>query len=125
MAFYETINLVAGDDKPEIYLTLKDSNQAAPGLTLDPCDSSTWNPIDITDPTVTVEFRALGNTTLLDTLPCTKVAPFSDGVCYMTWNPTTLDIAAGVYEGQIILTYTSGKVMTLFDKLKFKVRSNG
>lgn len=125
MAFYETINLVAGDDKPEINLTLKDSNKAAPGLTLDPDDSSTWDPIDLTDPTVTVEFRALGSTTLLDTLICTKVAPLVDGNCYMTWNLTTLDVPAGLYEGQIVLTYTNGRVMTLFDKLKFKVRSNG
>ena len=125
MAFYETIPLVAGDDKPEVNLTLKDSMRAAAGLTLDPCDSSTWDPIDITDPVITVEFRALGNITLLDTLVCTKVAPLVDGVCFMTWGLTTLDVAAGLYEGQVVLTYTNGKILTLFDKLKFKVRSNG
>lgn len=125
IAFYETINLVAGDDKPSIDLTLKDSNTAASGLTLDPCDSDTWAPIDITDPTITVEFRALGSTTLLDTLNCTKLNPNTDGRCFMVWNPTTLDVPPGLYEGQIILTYTDGTVLTLFDKLKFKVRSRG
>ena len=47
MAYYETINLVARDTKPEVNLTLKDSNTAAAGLTLDPDDSSTWAPIDL------------------------------------------------------------------------------
>ena len=42
MAYYETINLVAGDTKPEINLTLKDSNTAASGQTLDEDDSTTW-----------------------------------------------------------------------------------
>jgi len=124
MAYYETINLVAGDDKPEINLTLKDSNTALAGQTLDPDDSSTWALIDISDPTVKVKFRALGSTTILDTLTCVKVAPYTGGACYMPWNLTTLDVAAGTYEGEIFLTYTDGRIQTLFDKLKFKVRSD-
>jgi len=124
MAYYETINLVAGDDKPEINLTLKDSNTALAGQTLDPDDSSTWALIDISDPTVKVKFRALGSSTILDTLTCVKVAPYTAGACYMPWNLTTLDVAAGTYEGEIFLTYTDGRIQTLFDKLKFKVRSD-
>ena len=123
MAYYEEINLVAGDTKPEINLTLKDSNTAAAGLTLDPDDSSTWGIIDITDPTVTVKFRALGASTVLDTMTCIKVVP-ADGTCYMPWGSDTLDVAAGTYEGEISLTYTSGGILTLFDRLKFKVRDD-
>jgi hypothetical protein len=119
MAYYETINLVAGDDKPEINLTLKDSNTALAGLTLDPDDSSTWAIIDISDPAVTVKFKALGSSTILDTMTCTKVAPYTDGKCFMTWN-----VAAGTYEGEIALTYADTRVQTLFDKLKFKVRKD-
>jgi len=124
MAYYETINLVAGDDKPEINLTLKDSNAALAGQTLDPDDSSTWALIDISDPIVKVKFRALGSSTILDTLTCVKVAPYTNGTCYMPWNITTLDVAAGTYEGEIFLTYTDARIQTLFDKLKFKVRSD-
>ena len=124
MAYYDTINLVAGDSKPQINMTLRDSNTAADGFTLDPDDPSTWAVIDITDPTVRVKFRALGSTTILDTLVCVKVAPYTDGVCYMPWNLDTLDVAAGTYEGEIELTYTDGTVMTVFDKLKFKVRGD-
>ena len=124
MAYYETINVVAGDSKPEINLTLKDANTAASGLTLDPDDSTTWAIIDITDPTIVVKFRLLGTTVILDTMTCVKVGPYTDGVCYMPWNATTLDVAAGTYEGEIELTYTNGKILTLFDRLKFKVRAD-
>jgi|TARA_R100001530_G_scaffold88927_1_gene61925 hypothetical protein len=124
MAYYETINLVAGDTKPEINLTLKDSNTAATGLTLDPDDSDTWAVIDITDPTVKVKFRLLGASTILDTMTCVKVAPYTDGACYMPWGATTLDVAAGTYEGEIELTYVSGAILTLYDRLKFKVRDD-
>ena len=124
MAYYADINLVANDTKPEINLTLKDSNTAAAGLTLDPDDSSTWALIDISDPTIVVKFRALGASTILDTLTCTKVAPYTNGKCFMTWGATTLAVSAGTYEGEISLTYTSGGILTLFDRLKFKIRDD-
>ncbi len=124
MSYYETINLVQGDDKPDITFTLKDANTAAAGMVLDPEDSTTWAAIDITDPTITVKFRKLGSETLLDTLSTTKVAPYANGVCYMTWNLTTLDVDEGKYEGEIVLTYASGRVQTLFDRLKFKIRKD-
>tara|TARA_R100001530_G_C4283941_1_gene146323 strand:+ start:181 stop:558 length:378 start_codon:yes stop_codon:yes gene_type:complete len=124
MAYYETINLVSGDTKPEINLTLKDSNTAASGQTLDPDDSATWAVIDITDPTVRLKFRALGSSTILDTITCVKVAPYADGKCYVPWGSTTLDVAAGTYEGEVELTYASGAVLTLYDRLKFKVRAD-
>jgi hypothetical protein len=41
----------------------------------------------------------------------------------MHWNPTTLDVDAGTYEGEIEIEDASGK-QTVFDKLKFKVRDD-
>ena len=123
MAYYEEINLVAGDSKPEINFTLKDSNTAAAGLTLDPDDSDTWSAIDISDPAVTVKFRALGASTVLDTMTCIKTVPI-DGKCYIPWGADTLAVSAGTYEGEISLTYTAGGILTLFDRLKFKVRDD-
>ena len=124
MAYYPTINLVAGDDKPEINFTLKDSNTPAVGLILDPDDPTTWAVIDITDPTINVKFRALGSTLILDTLTCIKEAPFTNGQCFMQWGLTTLDVPAGIYEGEIELVYSDSRIQTLFDKLKFKVRGD-
>jgi hypothetical protein len=123
MAYYDTINLVAGDDKPEINFTLRDSNTAAGGFVLDPDDSSTWAPLNLTGATVRVKFRKLGSTTTLDTMTCVGVVPLTNGVCYMPWNLTTLDVTAGTYEGEIELEYSDGRILTVYDKLKFKVRS--
>jgi len=124
MAYYDTINLVSGDDKPELNFTLRDSNTAAAGKTLDEDDATTWAPIDLTSQTVRIKFRSLGGDTVLDTMTCGKTAPYTDGKCFMQWNPTTLDVDAGTYEGEIELEDTSGKKLTIFDKLKFKVRAD-
>ncbi len=124
MAYYDTINLVAGDDKPELNFTLRDSNTAATGKTLDEDDPTTWAPIDLTNQTIRVKFRSLGGDTVLDTMTCGKSAPYTDGKCFMQWNLTTLDVDAGTYEGEIELEDSSGKKQTIFDKLKFKVRAD-
>ena len=124
MAYYDTINLVAGDDKPELNFTLRDSNTAVDGMTLDPDDTSTWKPIDVTDQTIRVHFRALGGTEILDTMVCGKHAPYTDGKIFMQWNPTTLDVDAGTYEAEIEMEDSGGNKQTIFDKLKFKVRDD-
>lgn len=123
MAYYETINLVAGDDKPELNFTLRDSNKAASGKVLDEEDPTTWAPIDLTGLTVKVHFRALGGDTILDTMTCGTIAPLTNGNCFMQWNPTTLDVDPGTYEAEIELIDSSGSKQTIFDKLKFKVRA--
>jgi len=122
MGYYDTIHVVKGDDKPEINLTLKDANTAAGSLVLDPNDPDTWAAIDISNPTIRVKFRKLGSTTVLDTMTCLKISPYTNGECQMAWNLTTLDVEPGIYEGEIELEYSDGRKFTLFDKLKFKVR---
>ena len=123
MAYYDTIDLVAGDTKPDLEFTLRDSNKAASGKNLDEFDPSTWAPFDLTNSTVTVNFRSLGGSTILDTLTCgifdqtTKL-----GKCFMQWNPTTLDVPAGTYEAEIKLT-EDGTTQTVVDRFKFKVRA--
>jgi|TARA_Y100000296_G_C5095868_1_gene217326 hypothetical protein len=124
MAYYDTINLVSGDDKPELNFTLRDSNTAATGKVLNEDDATTWAPIDLTSQTVRVKFRSLGGDTILDTMTCGKSAPYTDGKCFMQWNDTTLDVEAGTYEGEIELESSSGDIQTIFDKLKFKVRAD-
>jgi hypothetical protein len=125
MAFYDTIKLVAGDDKPELNFTLRDSNTAVAGQTLDPDDPSTWDPINLTGQTVKVHFRDLGGDTILDTMICgIHNQTTATGQCFMQWNATTLDVEAGTYEAEIELTDAVGKIQTIFDKLKFKVRAD-
>ena len=65
MAYSSTIKLVVGDTLPELTFTLKDSNTAASGQTLDIEDSTTWAPIDLTSGTVKLRVREVGKTTLV------------------------------------------------------------
>lgn len=123
MAYLETIPLVAGDDLPELNFTLRDANTAAEGERLDPDDPTTWLPIDLTSVSaVRVHFRAIGGGEILDTMVCGRVAPFTAGKCFMQWNPTTLDVDAGSYEGEIEIEYSDGRRQTVYDRIKFKVR---
>lgn len=106
----EKIKLVRGDTRPQVKLTLT--------------DETTGLPIDITGATVLMKFRAVGSTTLVDTLTGTVINGAA-GVVVIPWNPTTLAVDAGDYEGEVEVTYSSGQgVQTVYDLLKFKVRED-
>ena len=121
MAYFETINLVQGDTKPQLNFTLRDSKTAASGKTLDEDDSSTWAAIDITGYSIELKFRALNSTSVLFT-ESLGITSASGGTCYMIWPAGSLDVEAGIYEGELQLTDGNSRVQTVYDKLKFKVR---
>ena len=121
MAYFETINLVQGDTKPQLNFTLRDSKTAASGKTLDEDDSSTWAAIDITGYSIELKFRALNSTSVLFT-ESLGITTAADGTCYMIWPANSLDVEAGIYEGELQLTDGNSRVQTVYDKLKFKVR---
>lgn len=123
MAYYDTIQLVKGDTLPELNLTLRDSNTAATGQILDAGDVLTWAPIDLTDSTVRLKFKALGSTDLKSTITMSKHAPFTEGKVFMQWPAGVLD-TAGTFTGEVEVTYGGGGVQTVFDQLKFKVRGD-
>lgn len=122
MAYSDTLRLVAGDTLPVLTLTLKDKNTAAPGQTLDENDSSTWAPIDVTGATVVVRIRSVGSTTVLATLTCTLSDPSNGEVTTDFPGPTFT--SAGTYEGEVEITFSGGGIQTVYDLLKFKVRSD-
>ena len=121
MAYFETINLVQGDTKPELNFTLRDSATAVTGKTLDENDSSTWEIINITGYTIKLKFKALTSSTVLFTESLAIISG-SGGTCSMIWPADSLDVTAGIYEGELELTDAASKVQTVYDKLKFKVR---
>jgi hypothetical protein len=124
MAYFETINLVQGDTKPELNFTLRDSATAVvtnPVTILDEEDSSTWKIINITGYTIKLKFKELNSATVLFTESLAIISG-SGGTCSMIWPADSLDIPAGIYEGELELTDGSSKVQTVYDKLKFKVR---
>ena len=123
MAYYDSINLVKGDDLPQLEITLRDSNTAASGQTLDVGDPTTWAAIDLTDVNaVRLKFRKIGTSTLVATISFTRVAPYTDGKVTMDWGSTALDDGYGDYEGEIEITYDNGKVLTVPDLFKFIIR---
>ena len=121
MAYLTTIDLVQNDQLPEIAITLKDSNLAATGLTLDADDSTTFSSIDLTGGSVRMRIRAVGSTTLIDTIVGTITNP-SLGKCVFSFNANTL-AAAGVLEGEIEFEDAGNRTQTVVDLIRFKVRS--
>ena len=122
MAYSDTLNLVTGDTLPELTFTLRDSNAAASGQTLDPNNSATWAPINVTGATVKLRLRELGSTSVKSTLTC-SVTNGSAGKVATDFPAGTLD-TAGTFEGELELTFPNGGIQTVNDLIKFKVRSD-
>lgn len=122
MSYAETISLVRGDTAPPLTMTLRDSNTAAPGETLDPDDPTTWAPIDLTGATVLFKVRAIGSTTLKETLTGVITDP-TGGVVSLVWEPTTLD-TAGQFEVETEITFGDSTVQTVYDLVRLKVRAD-
>ena len=123
MAYLETINLVKGDDLPALEIILRDSNAAASGQTLDLGDSTTWAAMNLSDVNVVkLKVRKVGLEALIDTINFTRIQPYANGKIVMDWGSTTLDSGFGDYEGEVEITYTNGKVLTVPDLFKFNIR---
>ena len=121
MAYLTTINLVQGDQLPEIQITLKDSNTAASGAILDADDPTTFAALDLTGGSVRMRVRTVGQTSLIDTLIGTIINA-TGGVVVFVFDSDTL-AASGVIEGEIEFTDSSSRTQTVMDLIKFKVRS--
>lgn len=122
----EKIKLVQGDSRPQLVLSLQDSNTGAG--------------IDISTATTRLKFRALGQTTILATLTAVPIPGYvnADGTIDFTgpyatsgaggravvnWTSNALSSDAGDYEGEIEITFADGTVQTVYDMLKFKLRA--
>jgi hypothetical protein len=121
MAYLTTIDLVQGDQLPEIEMTLKDSNTAAAGVVLDTDDPTTFAALDLSGGSVRMRVRTVGQTGLIDTLIGTVTSPV-DGKVTFIFDSDTL-ATTGVLEGEIEFTDSAGRTQTVVDLIKFKVRS--
>ena len=122
MAYSDTLKLVTGDTLPELTFTLKDSNTAASGQTLDPNNSATWAPINVTGASVVLRMRELGSTTVKSSLTCT-VTNGAAGKVATDCPAGTLD-TAGPFAGELEITFAGGGRQTVNDLIKFKGRSD-
>ncbi len=121
MAYLTTIDLVQGDQLPEIQIILKDSNSAASGAILDADDPTTFAALDLTGGSVRMRVRTVGQTSLIDTLVGTIINA-TGGVVVFVFDSDTL-AASGVIEGEIEFTDSASRTQTVMDLIKFKVRS--
>lgn len=121
----EKIKLVAGDTRPQLVFSIT--------------DDVTGKPVDLSTATIALKFRKVGSTAIKATMVCGKLAgllnadgtidytgiyavPGVGGRAFMDWSTTALD-TEGEYEGEIETTFADGGVQTVFETLKFKVRS--
>ena len=121
MAYLTTIDLVQGDQLPEVEITLKDSNTAAAGQILDEGDTETFASLNLTDGTVRLRIRQIGQTDLTDTLIGT-ITSATEGKVTFLFDSDTL-ASSGVFEGEIEVTDSNNRSQTVVDLIKFKVRS--
>ena len=122
MAYSDTLNLVTGDTLPELTFTLKDSNTAATGFTLDEDNDATWAPINLTGASVRFRIRELGSTSVKSNLTCT-ITDATGGKVATDFPEGTLD-TAGTFEGELEITFSDGGKQTVNDLIKLKVRSD-
>ena len=122
MAYSSTVKLVVGDTLPELNFTLKDSNTAASGKTLDEEDNTTWAAVNLTGGSVKLRIREVGTTTVISTITATLSSP-STGECSLIF-PSGTWTSAGTYEGEIEFTKSDGNIQTVQDFIKFKVRDD-
>lgn len=110
----DKIKLVARDNRPYITLTLTDP---VTGLAINVAGATV---------AIKVYFRAVGSTTILATLTCTKPNGGADGVVQFSFTGTTLSVAAGAYEGEIEIDFDTSNpgtaIQTVYETLKFQVR---
>ena len=106
-----SFNYVQGDTAPQIRLTL--------------VDDDTTTPTNITGASITLHFRAAGDTTILFSRPL-YINPdtAATGVAILQWAATDLNQVAGVYEGEIEIVKASGLRETLYETLRFRIRED-
>lgn len=103
----KAIQLVQGDNLPFVQVALTNADGSV---------------LDVSSATVVLKFRAVGQTTLLVTIPCTPVTDGSDGKVKFYFPGDTLNVSQGAYEGEISASF-DGLKQTVYETLKFTVRA--
>jgi hypothetical protein len=104
----DKIKLVQGDTRPTLVCSLT--------------DDSSGDPINISGATVRLKFRQVGSTTLKATI-IGNITSGEGGVVLFTWGSEDLDGPPGDYEGEIEIVFSDNSIQTVYDLLKFKLRS--
>jgi hypothetical protein len=86
----------------------------------------TNTPVDLTGAIARLKFRKRKTTTLLFTLTNIQIAPVDlpAGQALFQFSGANLDLAAGLYEGEIEVTFSNANIETVFEIIKFQVRDD-
>ena len=107
--FSHTIKLVQNDTRPELRFTIT--------------DDATGGPLDLSSTSnIVLKLRALNTSEVKATIPIVRVTP-SEGTVFLQWRDGDLD-TAGVFTGEIEISYLDSTTHTLFQELKFEVRGD-
>ena len=106
--YSHTLKLVQNDTLPQLIINLTDSTDS--------------QAIDLSNvASILLKIRELGSAVLKTSVPVYRTAPYTAGNVFTEFPVGSLD-TAGTFTGELELTYSSGKVQTIFDELKFEVR---
>ena len=106
-----SFNYVQGDTGPQIKLTF--------------VDEDTNTSTDLTGATVTLHFRAAGESTVLFSRAVYVNPDTADtGIGVIQWQTTDLNQDPGTYEGEIEIVRATGLRETIYDILKFRIRED-
>lgn len=107
-----------------MYYLVKDDVGTQLKATLTRADDGT--PVDLTDATVVMRFRAKGSTAILFTLTSITISAddLSNGVAIFQFGAGNLNVAEGKYQGEIEATFTTGKIESVYEILEFYVRAD-
>lgn len=105
-----TINLVSGDNRPSIELTLTRED--------------TGSVIDLSSATVQLKFRKKGGTTVLVTKSSVANSTQAEaGKAIFQWAAGDLNVSPGSYEGEVSFT-SGGNTETVIELLDFYLRDD-
>jgi hypothetical protein len=106
----EKIKLVQNDTRPALVCTIT--------------DETTGTVIDVTGASAVLKFRAVGGSALQASVTGSITdGPSGQITFYPASAPEMLE-ASGDFEGEIQITFADSQVQTVYDVLKFKVRSD-
>lgn len=101
------------------------ADDTGPNTILDIKDKDTGEAADLSDvATVQFKFRPVGSLVTTATVAPTVYGSPLNGQIEVDWGSSLTGVAAGNYEGEIQFTMTGGAIITVFDLVPMRIRSD-
>jgi len=87
---------------------------------------NTGLPVDLTGATALLKFRRVGTSTILFTLTniSDEQVDLEAGQAVFVFSAANLDLAAGLYEGEVEVTFANTNIETVYEVIDFQVRDD-